>query len=138
MKQRVWAALLYLFAALALAGYFDGLYGAGPVVHGLTLVHAGIAGMILLAVASLVSILSLRLGAVCGLIAGFLAWPFFGPLLLSFPWSRMFEILPYAMWADSLAALTMLTITSIYSLKQVSLRVRLGFGESGKHIRPTA
>ena len=30
MKQRAAAALLYLFAALALAGYFDALYGAAP------------------------------------------------------------------------------------------------------------
>jgi hypothetical protein len=135
MKQRIAAALLYLLAALALAGYFDALYGAAPVDHRLGLIHAGIAGAILLAVASLMSMFSLRLGAVCGLVAGLLAWPYFGPILMSFPWSRMFEVLGYAMWADSLAALGTLTIASIYSLTQIWLWVRPSFVEkSGAQI----
>jgi hypothetical protein len=126
MKQRVAPALLYFFAAFALADYFDALYGAAPVDHRLMFVRAGIAGAILLAGAFLVSLFSQRLGAVCGLVAGLLAWPYFGPILVNFPWSRMFEVLPYAMWADSLAALVMLTIATIYSLTKIWLWLRPG------------
>lgn len=66
MKQKVLAALVYILTALALALYFDSLYGAAPVTQHLNAVHAGIAGTILLAVACLLSLFSLRLGAVCG------------------------------------------------------------------------
>jgi hypothetical protein len=133
MKQRAAPALLYLLAALALARYFDSLYGAAPVVRRLEAVHAGIAGTILLAVACLLSLFSLRLGGVCGLVAGLLVWPYFGPILVSFPWSRVFEVLPYAMWADSLAALVMLTIASIYSMARLWLWFRAGLVASEAH-----
>jgi hypothetical protein len=60
MKQRILSAAIYLISALALALYFDSLYGTGPVMLCLGAIHAGIAGAIVFVVACLVSL------SVCG------------------------------------------------------------------------
>ena len=124
MKKRILTACMYLLAAIAVAEYFDALYGGGPVTKHLGVVHAGIASAAVLAVGCLLSLFKLELGAGCGLIGCSLAWPYFRHILISFPWTKLFEVLPYAMWADSLAALVVLIVASIYSVVQTYSWVR--------------
>jgi len=124
MKQKIPPAALYVITALAVAGYFDALYGAAPVTHRQTPIHFAIAGTIIFAIACLLSLFSLRLGAVGGLVGACLSWPFFGPILIHFPWTKLPEVLPYAMWADSLAALVTLIVATVYSVCSVSSTFR--------------
>jgi hypothetical protein len=123
MKQRIPSPVIYLISALALVFYFDALYG-GPVTHRLGTIHAGIAGATLFVVACVLSLFSLRVGLVCGLAASILSWPYFGVLLFVFPWRGVPEILHYAMWGDTLSALLILIIASIYSLSKIGLSLR--------------
>ena len=119
MKKRILAAVVYVITAVALAGYFDGVYGGEPITRHLGLIHTATAGATLFAVACLLSLFTLRFGVICGLVASILAWPFFGPIMVAIPWGRILQMLPYARWADTLAAILMLTISSIYSLAQL-------------------
>ena len=66
---------------------------------------------------------SLRLGIICGLVAGILSWPLFGIELPRIPWARIFSILPYANWRYTFAALGMLVISSVYSLVPMRLLI---------------
>lgn len=124
MKQRISAAVIYAMTSLVLAGYFDSLYGAGPVTHRLGLIHAAFAGALLFVVACAMSLFALRLGVACGVVASILSWPYFGPRLLAIPWSRFIQVLPHAMWADTYAAILMLIISSAYSAIRLRLLLR--------------
>jgi hypothetical protein len=117
MKQRLLAAIVYLSTAVAQAVFFDGLYGAGPVTHHLTLVHSAIAGAILFAIACPLSLFMSRFGILCGLTASILSWPFFGILLFATPWSSLVSLLVHsADWRDHYTAIVMLIISSACSV----------------------
>jgi hypothetical protein len=94
---------------------FDSIYGAGPVTRHLGAIHAGVAGAIVFAVASLLSLFSLRFGLVCSIVACVLSWPLFGPLLYFLPWTELPRALGYANWGPELIALLTLMVAHIYS-----------------------
>ena len=129
MKQKTISAVIYAATTLALAYYFDALYGGGAVTHHLGLIHIAIAGTILFAVACILSLFSLRLGVLCALAACILSWPFFSGNLYAIlrVWRSLFSVVHYANWGASLAAVLMLIISSIYSLG----RLRLLFQAAG-------
>jgi hypothetical protein len=115
MKRKLSLALIYANAALALAFYFDGLYGGEPIKSPLGLIHAAIAGAVLLVIACVLSIFNLRLGIVCGIPAIVASWPYFLISLVHIPWGiTLFSLLPYALWGDAFAALLALAAASIY------------------------
>jgi hypothetical protein len=120
MKQKLVAVAVYLVTSLALALYFESLFGAGPVTLRPQLL-IGIVGAILFVPALVLSIFELRLGVMCGLAASALSWSCLGDVLVSIPWESILRILPYARWADILVAIVMLIISSIYSLAQLRL-----------------
>jgi hypothetical protein len=115
MKRGVLAALVYLLPALTMALVFDSIYGAGPVTRHVGVIHAGVAGAIAFAIASLLSLFSLRFGLACAIVACVLSWPFFGPLLYFFPWKELPSALGYANWGPEFIALLTLMGAHIYS-----------------------
>jgi hypothetical protein len=126
MKRKVILALIYAATALTLLGFFDALYGAGPVTHHLGLIRCGLGGAVLFAIACVISPFNARFGIVCALAASVLCWPFFAgelSLILHAGLSVLSEV-RYAMWGDRLAAVLMLTISSVYSLSRLRLLLR--------------
>ncbi len=126
MKQKTVSVVIYAITALALAYYFDSLYGAGPVARHLELIHTAIAGAILFVVACVLSVFSLRFGTVCALAACVLWWPFFSSNLFAIlsVWRSLFSILHHSNWEASLQSVLMLIISSIYSLSRLRLLLR--------------
>lgn len=124
MKIKIVSALVYGVAACALAGYFDFLYGAGPVDQRLGLVRAALAGLVLLAFASGSSLLSKELGTLCALVGVLLSWPLFAVQLNAVPWNDLIWFARYR--RDSIAAILALVIATIYVIGQswFSLRKR--------------
>lgn len=129
MKQKIISAVIYAATTLALAYFFDGLYGGEPITHHLGLIYAATAGAILFAVACVLSLLSLRFGTVCALAACILSWPLFSGNLFTIlsVWRSLFSILRHSNWGASLAAVVMLIISSIYSLSRLKLAFRAPF-----------
>jgi hypothetical protein len=121
MKWKVIAALVYAATTLSLWGFFDALYGSGPIIHHLGLIRSAISGAVLFAIACVISLFNLRTGIVCALVACLLCWPFFGGELsmILLVWRSLFSILGYSMWGDRLAAVLMLTLSSVYSLSRL-------------------
>jgi hypothetical protein len=121
MKQKIISVAIYAITTLALWGFFDGLYGGEPITRHLSLIHAATAGAILFAVACVLSSFSLRFGIACALAACILSWPFFAGELSAIlrVWRSLFSVVHYSPWGDRLAAVLMLTISSIYSVVQL-------------------
>lgn len=119
MKRRIISAVVYAATFLALAGFFDSLYGAGPVTGYLAAIHLALAGTVLLAAASISSFFAPRVGVVCGAAGSVLAWPCFAAVMPTIPWPSIFSILPYSNWQDLLTAILALTVSSIYSVTRL-------------------
>src|SRR5271157_2098741 len=115
VKRKILSVVIYVTTAFALAEFFDGLYGAGPVTLHLGLIHLAIAGTILFAAASVLSLFTLRAGVVCGLAGSVLSWPYFAIGMPAIPWGSLVSILPHANWLDLLTAIIALVVTSAYS-----------------------
>jgi len=124
MKYRILSAAVYAITAVALADYFDALYGAGPVTSHLGLIYSAIAGAVLFAVAFVLSMFTLRFGAICGLAACILSWPCFGIQLPGIPWTKLVSVAHYANWRFIFLAILMLAVSSAYSLWQLWLLFR--------------
>ena len=118
MKQKIASVIAYSFTALDVANFFDSLYGAGPVTRHLGLIHAAIVGAVLFAVASVLSLFSVRIGIVCALAACILSWPFFAGELFAIlmVWRSLFSVVRYSYWGARLASVFMLIVSTIYSL----------------------
>jgi hypothetical protein len=123
MKQKVISAVIYAVTTLALAAFFDGLYGGESLTRHLVLIHVATAGAVLFAVACVSCIFSPRFGIVCALAACILSWPFFSGNLFAIlkVWRSLFSVVHYSNWGDSLAAVVTLIISSIYSLSRLPL-----------------
>jgi hypothetical protein len=123
MKQKAVSVVIYAFTALALANFFDSLYGAGPITHYLWLIHTAIAGAILFVVATVFSVFSLRIGIACALAACVLSWPFFAGELSALlgVWRSLFSVVHYSYWGARLESVLMLIISSFYSLGRLRL-----------------
>jgi len=85
VKRKIITALVYAVTAFAFATYFDSLYGAGPVSHGLWLVNLATVGMALFAAACILSFFALRIGLVCAAAGGLLSWPAFAVAMFKIP-----------------------------------------------------
>jgi hypothetical protein len=118
MKLKFVPAALYATTAFSVAADLDSLYGAGPLTNSPTRIHLAVAGAALFALAFLLSLVKLRLGIVCGFIAGIVSWPLVGIEMAVIPWTSLPGVLPLAHWSDILAAVLMLTVSSAYSLVQ--------------------
>jgi hypothetical protein len=66
MKPRILSAIIYASTTVAVALFFDGLYGGEPIRHHLGLIHTASLGACLFAAATLLSLFSVRLGVICG------------------------------------------------------------------------
>jgi hypothetical protein len=124
MKRKILSVVIYVTTAFALAEFFDGLYGAGPVTLHLGLIHLAIAGTILFAVACILSLFTLRVGVVCGIAGGVLSWPYFAIQLPTIPWGSLVSILPHANWVDLMIAILVLVVSSVYSVNQLRMLLR--------------
>jgi hypothetical protein len=124
VNRKITSAVVYAATALALAAYFDAVYGAGRVVRGVWLIHIATAGAVLLAAACILSLFSLRAGVACALAGGLLSWPQFGVATFGIPWRSIVEILPYAYWLELLSAILALAVCSVYSVTQVVMLSR--------------
>jgi hypothetical protein len=126
MKPRIISAIINAITTLAFAYYFDSLYGGGGVTSHLALIHTAIVGAILFAVACILSLLNLRFGIACSLVACFLSWPFFAGELsvILGDWQNLLSDLPYANWKPKLAAVVMLIISSVYSVSRLRFSFR--------------
>ena len=124
MKRRIFSAVIYAITTLALAAFFDGLYRGEPIPRHLAPIYAATAGVALFAVASVLLLFSLRFGAICGLAANVLSWPYFGLQLVTIPWGHVLEVLPYARWAETYAAILVLIISSAYSVSHLRFLLR--------------
>src|SRR5271157_442627 len=120
------SVVIYAVTALALADFFDSLYGAGPVTHYFGLIHTAIAGAILFVVACVFSLFSLRIGIVIALAACILSWPFFAGELLAIlrVLPVLFSLVHYSYWGARLASVLMLIVSSVYSLGRLRLMFR--------------
>jgi hypothetical protein len=118
VRRKIITALVYAATAFAFAIYFDSLYGAGPVTHGLWFIDLAFVGMVLFAVACILSFFALRIGLVCAGAGGLLSWPAFAFAMFKIPWGRIVSILPYSNWLDLLMAIVTLIVSSIYSVSQ--------------------
>ena len=118
-----------VYAATAFTSFMDldSLYGAAPIV-GSTSIYLAIAGTVLFAIASLLSLLTLRLGITCGLVALGLSGHYFLREIIAIPWGSMPgilpKVLPYARWSDIFASLIMMVTAVAYSLSQLWLLFR--------------
>ena len=124
MKRKILSLVIYVTTAFALAEFFDGLYGAGPVTHRLGLIHLAIAGTILFAAACILSLFTLRVGVVCGIAGGVLSWPYFAIQMPTIPWGRLASIFPHAHSVDLLIAILVLVVSSVYSVNQLRMLLR--------------
>jgi hypothetical protein len=124
MKRKIISAIVYAATSVALAGFFDALYGAGPVTRYLALIHLAIAGTVLFAVACVLSLFTLRVGVVCGLAGSVLSWPYFAIQISTIPWGSTVSILSHANWQDVLTAILALVVSSVYSVNRLRLSLR--------------
>jgi hypothetical protein len=118
MKRKVISAAVYAITAFAFLGYFDGLYGGEPIIYHLGLIHVATAGAILFAVASVLSLLNLKVGIACGIVATILSWPYFAIGIFAVPWSHPFG---FVRWPDTLTATFCLICSTYYSVDQLRL-----------------
>jgi heme exporter protein D len=118
MRRKIITALVYASTAFAFAMYFDSLYGAGPVTHGLWFINLATVGMALFAAACILSFFALRTGFVCAAAGGLLSWPAFAVAMFKIPWGRIVSILPYSNWLDLSMAIVTLIVSSVYSVSQ--------------------
>jgi hypothetical protein len=119
-RKKILAAVLYLLSALALAFYFDSLYGAGgPDAHYIDAIYLGMASAIFFAVACSLSLFSARMGLLAGIVACVLSWPFLGIGLLTFPWRALPGVVRFSLWGPILKALLMLIVANAYSVTEV-------------------
>jgi hypothetical protein len=118
VRRKIITALVYAATAFAFAMYLDSIYGAGPVTHGLWFIDLATVGMVLFAVACILSFFALRIGLVCAVAGGVLSWPAFAFAMFKIPWGRIVSILPYSNWLDLLMAIVTLIVSSIYSVSQ--------------------
>jgi len=127
MRQKIASAVLYATTVLVLAIWFEDVDGMepGPITGYFGLIQTAIGGMILLAIACLLSLLTERLTIVCGLVACILSWPYFGPLLFGAPWGRLASLIAgLPLWRDEFAAIVMLVVSSVYSVAQLRSLLR--------------
>jgi hypothetical protein len=135
VKRKIISAAVYAATSFALAGFFDGLYGAGPVTRYLGVIHLAIAGTILFAVACVLSLFTLRVGVICGLCACVLSWPYFAIQIPTIPWNRVFAVLHYANWQDLMTAILALVVSSAYSVNRLRLLLRGSIDSKDSRIR---
>jgi hypothetical protein len=126
MKQKIISVVIYAATALALAYFFDSLYGAAPITHHFGLIHTAMAGAILFVVAAVLSLFAARPEIMCAMVACGLSWPLFAGELAAIlsVWRNMFSVVHYAYWGARLTAVLMLIISSIYSLNRSRLLFR--------------
>ena len=122
MKLKVISAAVYAITAFAFLGYFDGLYGGEPIIHYLGLIHVATAGAILLAVASVLSLITLRVGIACGIVAAILSWPDFAIELYRVPWSDFLRFAKYR--PDTPTAIFCLICSTYYSINRLRLLIQ--------------
>lgn len=125
MNQKILSSVIYALTAFTLWGRLEVFYGE-PITHPLfvAMVHATSGGAILFVIAFVMSFFSVRLGVFCGLAAIILSVPFLFVEVGIFPWRHLIEDLGYNFWADTLAAIIMLIISSAYTLAQLRLWYR--------------
>ena len=127
MEGRIQSSVIYAFATLVLANYFDGYYAldlTGTRRLALSLLHISTAGACLFAVAFVLSLFNLRSGIVCGLAASALAWPYFGMVLPQIPWRNLIDVLPYSDWLALYAAILILTVSTAHSVVRCRILFR--------------
>lgn len=122
MNKKIGAMIVYAITALCLGQFLDALYGGEPIVHYLFLIKVATAGMILFVVACIVSLFTLRVGAICGLFASVLSWPYLVVQLSTVPWRNLAWFSRYR--PDTLMSVMMLVASTLYSI----LLTRYQFG----------
>jgi hypothetical protein len=119
-RKKILAAVIYLLSGLALAFYFDSLYGAGgPDAHHVGLLYLGIASAIFFVVACLLSLFSTPVGPLAGTVACVSSWPYLATALLMFPWLALPGVVHFGLWGPMLWALLMLIVANAYSVIEV-------------------
>jgi hypothetical protein len=122
MKRKIISAAVYAVTAFAFLGYFDGVYGGEPILYHLGLIHVATAGAILFAVATVLSLITLRAGIACGIVAATLSWPYFALELYWVPWSDFVWFAKYR--PDTLTAIFCLICSTYYSINRLRLLIQ--------------
>jgi len=124
---RYLSTIVYAATAFTTFSDLDSLYGANEVA-GTTSINLAIAGAVLFAIASLLSLFTLRFGIACGLVALGLSGHYFLREIIAIPWGSMPgilpKVLPYARWSDIFASLIMMVTAVAYSLSRLWLLFR--------------
>jgi hypothetical protein len=127
MRRKIPSAVIFAITVVAFAIWFEDVDGMepGPITGYIGLIQTAIAGMILLSLACLLSLLTTRVAIVCGLFGCVLSWPYFGPLLFGTPWGRLASLIAgSSLWRDEFAAIVLLMVTSVYSVAQLRSLLR--------------
>jgi hypothetical protein len=127
MRQKIISAAVYAVTSFAFMGYFDGLYAMEHITYHLGLTHAATAGAVLFAIACVLSMFSLRVGIMCGILSAILSWPFFAIELYAVPWRDLVWFAKYR--PDTLTAIFCLICSTYYSINQLRL---LMLGDNAK------
>jgi hypothetical protein len=101
--------------------FWEALYGAGPVTRYMGVIHLAITGTIVLAAACILSLFTLRLGAVFALAGSVLAWPYFAIQMPKIPWGSIVSVLPHANWHYELTTIVVLVVSTGYSANHLWL-----------------
>ena len=109
---------MYLAAALAMGAYYDAVQGASSVIRHALLLRVGVAGAFLFGYTSLLSLWKPRRAVLVGILACCLCWSDFARIVPQIPFLKLFSVIGYAYWNETLLALLILILASAYSLRQ--------------------
>lgn len=118
LKKKIISASVYLAAALAMGAYYDAVQGAGAVTRHALLIRVGAAGAFLFGCTSLLSLWKPHRAVLVGVLACCLCWSDFARIVPQIPFLKLFSVIGYAHWNETLLALLILILASAYSLGQ--------------------
>src|SRR5256885_12813475 len=99
-----------------MGAYYDAVQGASSVRHAL-LLRVGVAGAFLFGCTSLLSLWKPHQAVLLGIVACCLCWSDFARIVPQIPFLKVFSVIGYAYWNETLLALLMLMLATAYSLR---------------------
>ena len=119
MQHKIISAFVYGSSTVGLWLFFDALFGAGPVTSRIALIRLGVAGAMLVGVACILSLFSLRLALLSALTGLALLWPYFFLLIVITPWAQFFVLVSYGHWKHHFIGIFSLIIATAYSITRL-------------------
>jgi len=124
MKLKIVSSVLYATTAFALWSFWDALLGMTdePLTHyqHWKLLSLLMTGTALFLAACILTLFSMRIGTISGLVAAVLSWPYLAVGMPAIPWSKIISVLPYANWKYLFIAILALLIVSAYLVNRLT------------------